>query len=159
MKKTNHKTAESAGAELFDNYVAAKKALTEKIKSVLEIMAQCKVIDVVPPDARPYVMQKLKDVAIHQWQYNAGHETIYCQHAYSFRHGIEKCTVKIPVKFLGMTTEELMAVNYDEAIKALEEKKKALKHQRDMVCSPIDKKMAAIDEQIGRLSRGELRTA
>jgi len=51
-----------------------------------------------------------------------------------------------------------MAANYDEAIKALEEKKKALKHQRDMVCSPIDKKMAAIDEQIGRLNRGQLPT-
>ena len=144
------------GTALFDTYLDAKKALVDRIRDVLEIMARCKMLDVVPSDATNYVAQKVKDVANHQWQYNAGHETIYCQHAYSFRHGIEKCTVKIPVKYLGMTNDELYAANRDAAIASLEQAKEDLDDELNRVTEPINKKKAKLDEKIAALREGKI---
>ena len=159
MRKSNNTKYLEKGTSLFDTYLDAKKALAERIKDVLEIMARCKMLDVIPSDATSYVAQKIKDVANHQWQYNAGHETIYCQHAYSFRHGIEKCTVKIPVKYLGMTNDEIYAANREAAIASLEQAKEELDQEMNRVTEPINKKKAKIDEKIAALKAGNLDTA
>ena len=148
------KTDMEKGTALFESYLDAKKALVEKIKEVLDIMAKCKRLDVTPPDATTYVVQKIKDVANHQWQYNAGHETIYCQHAYNFRHGIDKCTVKIPVAYLGMTSDNLYEVNRDAAIASLEREKLELDQTLANYAEPINKKKAKLDEKIAALRKG-----
>ena len=54
MSKENN-TQTRQGSELFDNYLSIKKALTTKIKSVLDIMAQCNSLDVTPDDAIKWV--------------------------------------------------------------------------------------------------------
>lgn len=159
MTKSNNAKYLKKGTSLFDTYLDAKKALVARIRDVLEIMARCKMLDVVPSDAASYVAQNAKDVAGRQWQYNSGHETIYCQHAYSFRHGIEKCTVKIPVKYLGMTNDEIYAANRDAAIASLEQAKEDLDKELNRVTEPISKKKAKLDEKIAALKEGKLDTA
>ena len=157
MTKANNTTYLEKGTYLFNTYLDAKKALVDRIKDVLEIMARCKMLDVVPSDATNYVAQRVKDVANHQWQYNSGHETIYCQHAYSFRHGnIEKCTVKIPVKYLGMTNDEIFVANRDAAIASLEQAKEDLDNELNRVTEPINKKKAKLDEKIAALREGKV---
>lgn len=159
MTKSNNTKYLEQGTALFDTYLEAKKVLVDRIRDVLEIMARCQMLDVVPADATNSVAQRVKDVANHQWQYNAGHETIYCQHAYSFRHGIEKCTVKIPVKYLGMTNNELYAANRDAAIASLERAKEDLDDELNRVTEPINKKKAKLDEKLAALKEWNLGTS
>ena len=153
MSKENT-TQTRQGSELFDNYLSIKKALTTKIKSVLDIMAQCNSLDVEPKDAAKWVAHETTKVSGHQWQYNAGHETIYCQHVYDFRGNLHnKCTVKLPVRFLGMTEAEILKENREAAIKALEEQRKALEDRIAEVKKPINDKIAKIDAQIEALKK------
>ena len=154
MSKKTTKTTLELGAEVFDNYLNAKKTLTSRIKAVLDIMAKCKSLDVEPKDAARWVARDTTKVSSHQWQYNAGHETIYCQHMFDFRGNYHnKCTVKLPVRFLGMTDEEILKENREAAIKALEEQRKALESQIAEVKKPINAKIAKIDAQIEALKK------
>ena len=154
MSKKTTKTTLELGAEVFDNYLNAKKTLTSRIKAVLDIMAKCKSLDVEPKDAASWVARDTTKVSSHQWQYNAGHETIYCQHMFDFRGNYHnKCTVKLPVRFLGMTDEEILKENREAAIKALEEQRKALESQIAEVKKPINAKIAKIDAQIEALKK------
>ena len=148
------KTNLELGTEVFDNYINAKKALTSRIKAALDIMAQCNSLDVEPKDAAKWVAHETTKVSGHQWQYNAGHETIYCQHVYDFRGNLHnKCTVKLPVRFLGITEAEILKENREAAIKALEEQRKALEDRIAEVKKPINDKIAKIDAQIEALKK------
>ena len=154
MNKKSSKTKLELGTEIFDNYVNAKKTLTSRIKAVLDIMAQCNSLDVDPNDAAKWVARETTKVSSHQWQYNAGHETIYCQHMYDFRGSFnKKCTVKLPVRFLGMTDEEILKENREAAIKALEEQRRALEDSIAEVSKPINDKIGKIDAQIEALKK------
>ena len=93
---------ETHGCELFDAYLAAKKALNTRIKQVLDILAKFNALDVTPSEAARLVAQETTQVSSHQWRCNSGHETIYCEHSYGHRsYGVfQKCTVKVPVKYV-----------------------------------------------------------
>ena len=154
MTKKSSKTNIELGTEIFDNYINAKKTLTSRIKAVLDIMAQCNSLDVEPKDAAKWVARETTKVSSHQWQYNAGHETIYCQHMYDFRGSFnKKCTVKMPVRYLGMTDMEIIKENREAVIKALKEQRKALKDSIVEVSKPINDKIDKIDAQIEALQK------
>lgn len=154
MSKKATKTNLELGTEIFDNYINAKKTLTSRIKAVLDIMAQCNSLDVEPKDAAKWVARETTKVSSHQWQYNAGHETIYCQHMYDFRGSFnKKCTVKMPVRYLGMTDVEILKENREAAIKALEEQRKALEDSIAEVSKPINDKIGKIAAQIEALKK------
>ena len=154
MSKKTTKTNLDLGTEIFDNYINAKKTLTSRIKAVLDIMAQCNTLDVEPKDAAKWVARETTKVSSHQWQYNAGHETIYCQHMYDFRGSLHtKCTVKLPVRYLGMTDMEIIKENREAVIKALKEQRKALKDSIVEVSKPINDKIDKIDAQIEALQK------
>lgn len=154
MSKNPTKTNLELGTEVFENYITAKKTLTSRIKAALDIMAQCNSLDVEPKDATKWVARDTTKVSSHQWQYNAGHETIYCQHMFDFRGNYHnKCTVKLPVRFLGMTDEEILKENREVAIKALEEQRKDLQKRIAEVKKPINDKIAKIDAQIEALKK------
>lgn len=154
MSKENTKTNLELGTEVFENYINAKKTLTSRIKAALDIMAQCNSLDVEPKDATKCVARETAKVSSHQWQYNAGHETIYCQHMYDFRGSFHyKCTVKLPVRFLGMTDAEILKENREAAIKALEEQRKALEDRIVKVSEPINDEIVKIDSQIEALKQ------
>lgn len=154
MSKKTTKTNLELGTELFDNYLNAKKTLTSRIKAVLDIMAKCNSLDVEPKDAAKWVAHDTTKVSGHQWRYNSGHETIYCDHMYDFRGSFHnKCTVKLPVRFLGMTDDEILKENREAAIKALEDQRKALENQIAEVKKPINDKIAKIDAQIEALKQ------
>jgi phosphopantetheine adenylyltransferase len=73
---------------------------------------------------------------------------------YDFRGSYHnKCTVKLPVRFLGMTDEEILKENREAAIKALEEQRKELEDRIDEVKKPINDKIAKIDAQIEALKK------
>lgn len=154
MSKETTKTNLELGTEVFENYIKAKKALTSRIKAALDIMAQGNSLDVEPKDAAKWVARETTKVSSHQWQYNAGHETIYCQHMYDFRGNLHnKCTVKLPVRFLGMTDEEILKENREAAIKALEEQRKAIEDRIVKVSEPINDEIGKIDAQIEALKQ------
>lgn len=125
------KVQENNGCELFDAYLAAKKALNTRIKNVLDILAKFNALDVIPSEAARLVAQETTQVSSHQWRYNSGHETIYCEHSYGHRsYGcFKKCTVKVPVKYLGMTDEEISKENREAALAELEAKKAEIEGQ------------------------------
>ena len=150
MSKKTTKTSLELGTEVYDNYINAKKTLTSRIKAVLDIMARCNSLDVEPKDAANWVARETTKVSSHQWQYNAGHETIYCQHMYDFRGTFnKKCTVKLPVRFLGMSDEEILKENREAVIKALKEQRKALEDSIVKVNDEVGK----IDVQIEALKK------
>jgi hypothetical protein len=154
MSKEITKTNLELGTEVFENYIKAKKALTSRIKAALDIMAQCNSLDVEPKDAAKWVARETTKVSSHQWRYNSGHETIYCDHMYDFRGSYHnKCTVKLPVRFLGMTDEEILKENREAAIKALEEQRKALEDRIVKVSEPINDEIGKIDAQIEALKK------
>jgi hypothetical protein len=153
MSKENT-TQTRQGSELFDSYLSIKKTLTSRIKAVLGIMAQCNSLDVEPKDAAKWVARETTKVSSHQWRYNSGHETIYCDHMYDFRGSYHnKCTVKLPVRFLGMTDEEILKENREAAIKALEEQRKALEDRIVKVSEPINDEIGKIDAKIEALKQ------
>ncbi len=157
MSKETNKTKLELGTDLFENYINAKKALTSRIKAVLDIMAKCNSLDVEPEDAAKWVARETTKTSSHQWRYSAGHETIYCEHSYDFRGSFHnKCTVKIPVRFLGMTDEEIYAANRDAAIASLEHAKEDLDKELNRVTDPINKKKAKLDEKIAALREGKI---
>jgi hypothetical protein len=154
MSKNPTKTNLELGTEVFDNYINAKKALTSRIKAVLDIMAQCNSLDVEPNDAAKWVARETTKVSSHQWQYNAGHETIYCQHMYDFRGSFnKKCTVKLPVRYLGMTDVEILKENREAVIKALKEQRKALQDSIVKMSEPINDEIGKIDAKIEALKQ------
>jgi len=154
MSKETNKTKLELGTDLFENYNNAKKALTSRIKAVLDIMAKCNSLDVEPEDAAKWVARETTKTSSHQWRYSAGHETIYCEHSYDFRGSFHnKCTVKIPVRFLGMTDEEILRENREIAIKALEEQRKVLEDKIVKVNEPINAEIGKIDAQIEALKK------
>lgn len=119
------------GCELFDTYLAAKKALNTRIKNVLVILAKFNALDVTPSEAAQVVAQETTQVSSHQWRYNSGHETIYCEHRYGHRSygAFQNCTVKVPVKYLNMKDEEIVKESREAAIAALEAKKAEIEAQ------------------------------
>ena len=64
--------------------------------------------------------------------------------------------MKIPVKYLGMTNDELYAANRDAAIASLEQAKEDLDDELNRVTEPINKKKAKLDEKIAELRKGKL---
>jgi hypothetical protein len=56
--------------------------------------------------------------------------------------------IKVPVKYLGMTDDEIWDENKDLALKALNEKKASLERKRASVLRPVDEKISVIEEQI-----------
>lgn len=124
-------TNENNGCELFDAYLTAKKALTTRIRNVLDILAKFNALNVTPSEAAQVVAQEITQVSSHQWRYNSGHETIYCEHSYGHRsYGcFKKCTVKVPVKYLNMTDKEISKENREAALAALEAKKAEIEAQ------------------------------
>jgi hypothetical protein len=141
------------GAALFGAYVTAKKNLTEKLKTVLQILVACDTLEVDPSDDKyiiSYIGKNINAIASHQWRYCAGHEKIYCQHTYSpqLGHSFKSITVKVPVKYLGMSDDEIWDDNKDLALKALNEKKASLERKRAAVLRPVDEKISVIEEQI-----------
>lgn len=143
---------QTQGSELFDNYLSIKKKLNAKIKSVLDIMARCNSLDVTPDEAIQFVERDTTKVSSHQWRYNAGHETIYCEHNYDFRKSwSKKCTVKIPTRYLEMTDDEILKENYDVAVKALEAQREAIEARIAKALKPFNAEIAKINKQIETL--------
>lgn len=151
------KAQENNGCELFDNYLAAKKALNTRIKQVLDILAKFNALDVTPSEAARLVAQETTQVSSHQWRYNSGHETIYCEHSYGHRsYGcFNKCTVKVPVKYLNMKDEEIVKENRDAAIAALEEKKAELEGQIEEKTRSMRNSLKKITSEIDALKEGD----
>lgn len=148
-------TNENTRCELFDTYIAAKKALTTRIKNVLEILVKFNALDVTPSEAAQAVAQETTQVSSHQWRYNSGHETIYCEHSYGHRsYGcFKKCTVKVPVKYLNMTDEEITRENRDAAIAALEAKKAELEGQIEEKTRSMRSYLKKINSEIDTLKK------
>jgi len=148
---------EANGCELFDNYLAAKKALNTRIKQVLEILAKFNALDVIPSEAARVVAQETTQVSSHQWRYNSGHETIYCEHSYGHRsHGcFQKCTVKVPVKYLEMKDEEIARENKEAALAALEAKKAEIEAQIEEKTKSLRNYLKRIDSDIEKLKKDE----
>lgn len=151
------KAQENNGCELFDNYLAAKKALNTRIKQVLDILAKFNALDVIPSEAARLVAQETTQVSSHQWRYNSGHETIYCEHSYGHRsYGcFKKCTVKVPVKYLNMKDEEIVKENRDSAIAALEAKKADIEGQIEEKTRSMRNSLKKIDSEIDSLKKGD----
>lgn len=151
------KVQENNGCELFDAYLAAKKALNTRIKNVLDILAKFNALDVIPSEAARLVAQETTQVSSHQWRYNSGHETIYCEHSYGHRsYGcFKKCTVKVPVKYLNMTDEEIAKENRDSAIAALEAKKAEIEGQIEEKTRSMRNHLKKITSEIDVLKKGD----
>ena len=144
------------GAALFEAYVTAKQNLTEKLKTVLQILVACDALEVEQGDKNyiaSYIGKNVKDIASHQWRYCAGHEKIFCQHTYrpTGSTSFTSTTVKVPVKYLGMSDDEIWAENENTAIKALEEKKASYERKRSEILKPIDAKINDVYTQIAML--------
>ena len=152
-----NKVHENNGCELFDNYLAAKKALNTRIKQVLDILAKFNALDVIPSEAARLVAQETTQVSSHQWRYNSGHETIYCEHSYGHRSygAFKKCTVKVPVKYLNMTDEEITKENRDAAIAALEAKKAEIEGLIEEKTKSMRNSLKKIDSEIDSLKKGD----
>ena len=150
-------TNENNGCELFDNYLAAKKALAARIKNVLEILAKFNALDVTPSEAAQVVAEETTQVSSHQWRYNSWHETIYCEHYFDFRsrRTFNKCTVKLPVKYLNMTDEEIAKENRDAAIAALEAKKAEIEAQIAEKTKSMRSYLKKINSEIDSLKKGD----
>ena len=146
-------TNENNGCELFDNYLTAKKALTTRIKNVLEILAKFNALDVTPSEAAQVVAQETTQVSSHQWRYNSGHETIYCEHSYGHRsYGcFKKCTVKIPVKYINMKDDEIYKENREAALAALEAKKAEIEAQIEEKTKSMRSYLKRINSEIDSL--------
>lgn len=146
---------ETHGCELFDAYLTAKKAFTTRIKNVLEILAKFNALDVIPSEAARLVAQETTQVSSHQWRYNSGHETIYCEHSYGHRSYVafQKCTVKVPVKYLNMTDEEIVKENRDAAIAALEAKKAEIEGQIEEKTRSMRNHLKKITSEIDSLKK------
>lgn len=151
------KVQEHNGCELFDNYLAAKKALNTRIKQVLEIMAKFNALDVTPSEAAQVVAQETTQVSSHQWRYNAGHETIYCEHYFDHRSraSFSKCTVKVPVKYLNMTDKEIAKENREAALTALEAKKAEVEGLIEEKTRSMRKYLKKINSDIDDLKKGD----
>lgn len=151
------KVQEHNGCELFDNYLAAKKALNTRIKQVLEIMAKFNALDVTPSEAAQVVAQETTQVSSHQWRYNAGHETIYCEHYFDHRSraSFSKCTVKVPVKYLNMTDKEIAKENREAALAALEAKKAEVEGLIEEKTRSMRKYLKKINSDIDDLKKGD----
>lgn len=152
-----NKVQETNGCELFDNYLAAKKALNSRIKQVLEIMAKFNALDVTPSEAAQVVAQETTQVSSHQWRYNAGHETIYCEHYFDHRSraSFSKCTVKVPVKYLNMTDKEIAKENREAALAALEAKKAEVEGLIEEKTRSMRKYLKKINSEIDDLKKGD----
>ena len=150
-------TNENNGCELFDNYLTAKKALTTRIKNVLEILAKFNALDVTPSEAAQVVAQETTQVSSHQWRYNAGHETIYCEHYFDHRSraSFSKCTVKVPVKYLNMTDKEIAKENREAALAALEAKKAEVEELIEEKTRSMRKYLKKINSEIDDLKKGD----
>lgn len=148
---------ETHGCELFDAYLAAKKALNTRIKQVLDILAKFNALDVIPSEDARLVAQETTQVSSHQWRYNSGHETIYCEHSYGHRSygAFQKCTVKVPVKYLNMTDEEIVKENRDAAIAALEAKKAEIEGQIEEKTRSMRNHLKKITSEIDSLKKEE----
>lgn len=154
MSKNENKEAKAC--ELFDNYLAAKKALNTRIKQVLDILAKFNSLDVNPSEATQMVAQETTQVSSHQWRYNSGHETIYCEHSFAHRsHGMyfQKCTVKVPVRYLNMTDEEITKENREAAIAALEAKKSEIEGQIEEKTRSMRNYLKTISSEIDVLKK------
>ena len=151
------KVEEHNGCELFDNYLAAKKALNTRIKQVLEIMAKFNALDVTPSEAAQVVAQETTQVSSHQWRYNAGHETIYCEHYFDHRSraSFSRCTVKVPVKYLNMTDKEIAKENREAALAALEAKKAEVEGLIEEKTRSMRKYLKKINSDIDDLKKGD----
>ena len=154
---TNENKEETNGCELFDNYLAAKKALNTRIKNVLDILAKFNSLDVTPSEAAKVVAQETTQVSSHQWRYNAGHETIYCEHYFDHRSraSFSKCTVKVPVKYLNMKDEEIAKENREAALAALEAKKAEIECQIEEKTRSMRSYLKKINSEIDDLKKGD----
>lgn len=152
------KAQENNGCELFDNYLAAKEALSTRIKNVLDILVKFNALDVIPSEAARLVAQETTQVSSHQWRYNSGHETIYCEHSYGHRsYGcFKKCTVKVPVKYLSMTDEEIAKENREAALAALEAKKAEIEAQIEEKTKSMRGYLKKINSEIDTLKKEEV---
>ena len=144
------------GVALFEAYVTAKQNLTAKLNTVLQILVACDALEVEHGDKNyiaDYIGKNTKDIASHQWRYCAGHDKIFCQHTYrqQHSHSFTSVTVKVPVKYLGMSDDEIWADNENKAIKALEEKKDSYERKRSEMLKPIDAKINGVYTQIAML--------
>jgi hypothetical protein len=150
-------TNENNGCELFDNYLTAKKALNTRIKQVLEILAKFNALDVTPSEAAQVVAQEITQVSSHQWRYNSGHETIYCEHYFDFRshRNFNKCTVKVPVRYIEMKDEEIAKENKEAALAALEAKKAEIEAQIEEKTRSMRNYLKKINSQIDDLKKGD----
>ena len=152
---TNENKEEPKACGLFDNYLTAKKALNIRIKQVLEIMAKFKALDVTPSEVADVVANEITQVSSHQWRYNAGHETIYCEHYFDFRskRTFNKCTVKVPVKYLEMKDEDIYKENKEAALAALEAKKAEIEAQIEEKTRSMRNYLKRINSQIDTLKK------
>lgn len=73
---------------------------------------------------------------------------------YDFRGSYHnKCTVKLPARFLGMTDAEILKENREAVIKVLEEQRKALEDRIAKVSGPIKDEIDKIDAKIEALKQ------
>jgi hypothetical protein len=135
---------------VFDEYLDAKKRLVEKLKSIVTVLINTQSLDVSEPGALPYLAKKMSWVSSYQWQYNEGHETIYCRPSYcaAMCQGCRFTMVKVPVRYLSMSEEDILAELSAEKVKALKDERKRIIAQKDAALAKYDSKLEDIDAEI-----------
>ena len=135
---------------VFDEYLDAKKSLVEKLKSIVTVLVNTQSLNVSEPSALPYLAKKMSWVSSYQWQYNEGHETIYCRPSYcaAMCQGCRFTMVKVPVRYLSMSEEDILAELSAEKVRALKDERKRIVAQKDAALAKYDSKLEDIDAEI-----------
>ena len=142
-----------ADKNMFDEYLDAKKRLVEKLKSIVTVLVNTQSLNVSEPGALPYLAKKMTWVSSYQWQYSEGHETIYCRPSYgaTMCQGCRFTMVKVPVRYLSMSEEDILEELSAEKVKALKTERKRILAQKNAAVAEYDSKLGDIDAEIKKL--------
>lgn len=135
---------------MFDEYLDAKKKLVEKLKSIITVLVNTQSLDVSEPSALPFLAKKMTWVSSYQWQYSEGHTTIYCRPSYcaAMTQGCRFTMVKVPVRYLSMSEEDILAELSAEKVKALKDERKRILAEKSAALAEYDTKLDDIDAEI-----------
>lgn len=137
------------GTKIYESYLAAKAALVDNLKRVVGILMETDSLDISDPSALPY-FKKLGWVSNYQWKYSEGHETIYCRASYkpSMCQGLSFVQIKVPLRYLGMTDEDIWVELGNKKLDVLNTEREKLLAKRQAAVQKIDTQIAALDTEI-----------
>lgn len=123
-------TKEKSGSELYEEYLASKKAFSERVKSAVDYLVRAGKLNVSPERLRQQVESKLTWATSHPWRYCEGHESVYCTFMVgSFRGPADMVKVVVPLSALDITAIERETTIIDQQITELEAKRKNAEEQ------------------------------